>query len=338
MHDSRLLIAVFTLLFQARPATGIDLLSTAVNVAAWHNEIKLCRQGSLGQACRWRMNSTDDAPKNFPYLSTSLYYGSPGVAIFLSQVAEATGNSKWREIAAEALEETRDGVAVALSSYGTNAGFYYGLTGLAFGLRAASPTLPHSTEYLAAAVLIEQHVMARVLPFAEASSGAALWNNTDVAHGAAGTGLYLLWAARQEDVSDSHRLLLLDAAARAGQWLLSRQEPVPEGGVRWARGPDTDGEHLHEYFPTFCCGTAGVAYFLLELAQAVASQPALQDELLSTAKQAATHLTLLGKATQPQGFKDIFLLPHGEQGIDRDEFYLGWCGGPPGWARLFVAL
>eukprot|EP00928_Gymnodinium_smaydae_P076544 TRINITY_DN59574_c0_g1_i1.p1 TRINITY_DN59574_c0_g1~~TRINITY_DN59574_c0_g1_i1.p1 ORF type:complete len:205 (+),score=19.17 TRINITY_DN59574_c0_g1_i1:440-1054(+) len=32
------------------------------------------------------------------------------------------------------------------------------------------------------------------------------------------------------------------------------------------------------------------------------------------------------------------LLPHGEQGPDTTEYYLGWCGGAPGWSRLFVKL
>jgi len=32
------------------------------------------------------------------------------------------------------------------------------------------------------------------------------------------------------------------------------------------------------------------------------------------------------------------LLPHEEEGPGRTQFFLGWCGGPPGWARLFVSL
>merc|ERR1711957_991914 len=32
------------------------------------------------------------------------------------------------------------------------------------------------------------------------------------------------------------------------------------------------------------------------------------------------------------------LLPHGEAPPDTSLYYLGWCGGPPGWARLFVKL
>merc|ERR1740117_1833643 len=32
------------------------------------------------------------------------------------------------------------------------------------------------------------------------------------------------------------------------------------------------------------------------------------------------------------------ILPHGEQKPDTDVYFLGWCGGAPGWARLFVKL
>ena len=32
------------------------------------------------------------------------------------------------------------------------------------------------------------------------------------------------------------------------------------------------------------------------------------------------------------------LVEHGEQGVDQDLFYIGWCGGGAGWSRLFVKL
>ena len=32
------------------------------------------------------------------------------------------------------------------------------------------------------------------------------------------------------------------------------------------------------------------------------------------------------------------LVPHADAGAQRSLYYLGWCGGPAGWARLFVAL
>ena len=34
----------------------------------------------------------------------------------------------------------------------------------------------------------------------------------------------------------------------------------------------------------------------------------------------------------------ILLVKHGEQGVDRSIYYIGWCGGAAGWARLFISL
>ena len=77
--------------------------------------------------------------------------------------------------------------------------------------------------------------------------------------------MYFLWVAKQE-IANSQRFV--EAARRGGAWLLTRMESTPTG-ARWARGPDTDGIHENQYFPTFCCGTAGVSYFLATLSQVI---------------------------------------------------------------------
>ena len=143
---------------------------------------------------------------------------------------------------------------------GANVGLYYGLAGLAFGLRTAR----RNAALEVAASAIERHIVGQVRPFAPPDGAATLWwNNTDVAHGAAGTGLYFLWLSRRASLPPQARQAAIEAAKRAGHWLLSRAESVGDDGLRWARGPDTDGEHAHAYYPTFCCGGAGVATALV---------------------------------------------------------------------------
>lgn len=282
------------------------------------------------------MNSTDAAPLNHPFLADSLYYGPLGVAIYLRQLGSVQPG--WRVLAESALEAGCSYVTsgAAVREFGSNAGFYYGLAGIAYGLRVASEGMINASRFSDAASRLETHVLSSVAPFSS-NTTAVLWNNTDVAHGAAGTGLYLLWLSRRESLPPQARQAALEGAVRAGRWLLSRAEPVgSDDGLRWARGPDTDGEHAHAYFPTFCCGGAGVAYMLLALSQApgvVGSADA--PSFFDAARRGAAHVVSLGSALPTA---DGLLVPHEEEGDGLREFYLGWCGGPPGWARLLVSM
>ena len=302
-----------------------SLASTAAAIAAWLNATSICGEG----VC-WAMNSTDNAVREHPELGASLYYGSPGVAIFLSQLAEV--EPVWSVLAAKALDSTAQSVPATLSSYVNNVGFYYGLAGVAFGLRNGA-SLPDAPRYRAAASELEERVLS-VAPFSPAAL--ALWNNTDIAHGAAGTGLYLLWAAATDERDPARRSRLHTAAIEAARWLIARSESAPGGGLRWARGPDTDGKHAGQYFPTFCCGTAGVAFFLAQLAQqsGVPMSDSLRASLLEHAIGGAEHVLRLGYAP----LERTLLIPHQDEGAGLHYYYQGWCGGAPGWARLFVSL
>ena len=332
----------------------------------------------------WAMNSTDAAPTNFPYLADTVYYGSGGPALLFAQGAACGSGcgfgdgevARLRTLSSAAL----DGAAAAWAAkngsarFGANTGLYYGSTGIAFALRSAGASAGAndvsgggsggSGGYAAVAADIEAHVLSQP-PFNGDASHAS-WPNVDVAHGAAGTGLYLLWAARRlEGGGDAAAAAALRAgAAGAAQWLLARAETPPTtvgGGVglRWARGPDTDGVHAGAYFPTFCCGTAGVGYFLAELsavqAAGGAASPAgagagpSRGELLRAAEAAAAHVLAISTSTAPAaattavagagaGADQPLFLPHEEEGKGLRTVYQGWCGGGAGWSRLFVRL
>lgn len=313
-------VLILVVLITAANSDGSDeLLTHAVGAASWLRDDADCS----ATACCWPMNLTDDAPKQHPYISATLYYGAPGIALFLAQASEV--QPQLRNLTEMALGSILE--AMPQRDFGPNVGLYYGLAGVAFGLRTAGEGLPREAEYIAAALQLERHISA-VAPFAPGAS--VMWNNTDVAHGAAGAGLHLLAAA--EHSPPEHAAQLREAALHAGEWLLQVAEQAPGGGLRWYRGPDTDGTHNNAYFPTFCCGTAGIGYYLSVLArrQAEAFKAAA---LAAAAKQAAEHVLALAVAED-----GTLLVPHEEEGAGLHMYYMGWCGGAAGWSRLFVAM
>ena len=302
-------------------------LELALGTAAWLTSTAECKLLNSTTCCAWPMNSTDGAPQAFPYIKDALYYGPSGVALFLAQATEAapqpTIKAQLTQLTASALDQTVTTLPALLKAFGPNIGLYYGLAGIAFGLRTAGSGLPREHTYVHAAMQIESHILS-IAPFSS-EHGAPLWNNTDIAHGAAGAGLYLLHAADRS--SPKHAALLQEAALRAGKWLLNVAEKASVG-VRWWRGPDTDGTHTNQYFPTFCCGTAGVGYFLSQLAKVDNN-----TVTAAAARQAAEHV--LATAVQKDG---NLVVPHEEEGSGEQQYYMGWCGGAAGWSRLFVAM
>src|SRR5205807_7662562 len=143
------------------------------------------------------------------------------------------------------------------------------------------------------------------------------WNGaTDIISGSAGTGLFLLYAAK-ELRDDSARKV----AIAAGRRLLDLGRPAT-GGLKWAM--DAKFPRL---MPNFCHGTAGVAYFL-----ACLYDETRQKEFLEGARAGAKYLQAEART---EG--DVCLIFHHEPG-GKDLYYLSWCHGPAGTARLIYRL
>jgi lantibiotic modifying enzyme len=143
------------------------------------------------------------------------------------------------------------------------------------------------------------------------------WNDvTDIISGSAGTGLFLLYAARELGDSTAGEL-----ASAAGERLIELGQPA-QGGLKWAMSPQFD-----RLMPNFSHGTAGCAYFLATL-YLHTKNPAFLDAALA----GATYLKAVAKT---EG--DVCLIFHHEP-KGEDLFYLGWCHGPVGTARLFYRL
>jgi lantibiotic modifying enzyme len=81
--------------------------------------------------------------------------------------------------------------------------------------------------------------------------------------------------------------------------------------------------------PNFSHGAAGIAYFLAELHQTQVGSAQASSPYLAGARRAARYLQSLSR--------DPCLVHHHTPGGE-NLYYLGYCHGPPGAARLFMTL
>src|SRR6185295_11417771 len=149
-----------------------------------------------------------------------------------------------------------------------------------------------------------------------AGKGVQWSNTTDIISGSAGIGLFLLYADTMLQDPGARAL-----AVRAGDRLLELGTPE-KGGTKWAMDPS-----FPRLMPNFSHGTAGIAYFLATLYRATKEQRFLDGALAG-----ARYLQAIAKTDG-----DICLVQHNQpDGLDL--YYLGWCHGPTGTARLFYQL
>ena len=290
--------AALALLLQSRPAAAPDYRDVAVDAAKWIRAARV----KTADGVTWPADPAD--PKS---VGATLYSGSPGVVLFLLELNAATGR---REYLDEARRGADDLVAKLAGEKG--AGLYEGVAGLGFVL-GETWRATHDEKYRTAAKAVVRIVTERAAP---AGRGVEWSKVTDIISGGAGTGLFLLYAADTLH-DDAARAL----AARAGDRLL--ELGVPEkGGTKWAMDPS-----FPRLMPNFSHGTAGIAYFLATLYKSTREQRFLDGALAG-----ARYLQAIAKTDG-----DICLVQHNQpDGLDL--YYLGWCHGPTGTARLFYQL
>jgi lantibiotic modifying enzyme len=246
-------------------------------------------------------------PRDPKTVSTALYSSSPGVVLFLLELHQATGEPAY-------LFEARRGADELMTKLPSTAemGLYDGVAGVGFTLVETWRATNDEKYRKAAAGAV------RMLSQKAGAVGKGVqWNNTtDIIAGSAGIGLFLLYAA--DTLKDETAMPL---AARAGDRLL--EIGIPEkGGTKWAMNPGTP-----RMMPNFSHGTAGIAYFLATLFKST-REPRFRDGAIAGAR----YLQAIAKT---EG--DICLVPHNQpDGLDL--YYLGWCHGPAGTARLFYQL
>ncbi len=253
-------------------------------------------------------------PLNAKSESYDLYNGMPGVVLFLLEYAHATGD---RQALADASQAANTIVGVlsgpneSIERLGT--GLYVGVAGLAYVLLETYRATDNR------AYLEATHKALAILKRAAKPVGDGVeWGATsDIISGNAGSGLTLLYLADQ--LRDDSLVDLAACAARR----LATLGVEEHGGLTWAMNPT-----FARRMPNFSHGTAGVSYFLATVAERTHG-----TQLLDVAARGAAYLQNVATRTENNGWK-VF---HSEPG-NESLYYLSWCHGPAGTARLYHRL
>ena len=275
-------------------------LTGALSAARWIESTSM----TTSHGVVWPGDPAD--PKS---VNTTLYAGTPGPILFFLELYRYTQK-------AEFLEQAKAGADALAASLAENqaTGLYEGLAGDGFTLGEAY-LVTHDEKYRAAAL----ECVDRLKQSAKKAGNGVEWSDvTDVIAGGSGTGLFLLWAADKLQAPGAKEL-----AVEAGKHLIELGKATDGGGTRWLMDPAFPRE-----MPNFSHGTAGVAYFLASLYQV-----SKQKEFLEAALRGAQYLTSIA---DKQG--DICLIYHDNTLNGKSLYYLGWCHGPTGTARLFYRL
>lgn len=253
-------------------------------------------------------------PEKTATVSTDMYNGMPGVILFYLELWAVTGDREMLAMAA-------GGANYLISTFPTDAaklgddgaGLYSGAAGHAYILErthAATGEARHREGALRAMALLHA---------AASPKGAGVqWNEAyDIVAGNAGIGLTMIWAQRA--LADG---AALGDAIKAGRRLV--EVGIPDrGGLKWELAPS-----VPRRYPNFSHGTAGVSYFLATL-----YLETRERAFLDAAIRGAIYLDAISIDTGASGRKIFHHEPGGEE-----LFYLSWCHGPAGTARLYHQL
>jgi lantibiotic modifying enzyme len=305
------------------PLAGRDVAAAlGLALAAEHWIARHARPAGSGRI--WSV--ADDEPDA---VDLSLYHGAAGVVLFYLELAAATGERRYLD---EAIAGA-DGIVALTAAAGVEApdhgvGLYRGAAGLAFVLdqvyRAGGEERHRRAAEAAIATVLTRAVergaglgWIEPIPFAEAFGLEGTTETFDVSHGSAGVALALLYAAQR-----GLHPRALETARRVGERLLEVATPN-KGGLAWPMMQ----EPVDWTAPNFSHGTAGVAYCLARL-HAATREPRFLDAALAGARHLCAIATVEGASR----------CVHHSSGRGEDLYYMAWCHGPPGTARLFQEL
>ena len=298
MRSFTAVLALLAILSPTLSASEPSYRDAAVETARWIRASAI--QADLGTV--WPADPGD--PKS---VNDTLYAGTSGVVLFFIEASRSTGDPSF-------LKDARRGADHLLGTLATEkeSGLYTGIAGIGFALTEAFKATGEA-KYREGAVRCGRLLQDR----AKKTAKGIEWNETtDIISGGAGIGFFLMYAAR-ELKEPVFRELALQSAFRLIE--LGLQE---ENGMKWRMSPS-----FARLMPNFSHGTAGIAYFLATLYQETKKR-----ELLDAALAGAKYLRAVAKTDN-----DACLIFHNEPD-GKDLYYLGWCHGPVGTARLFYRL
>ena len=260
---------------------------------------------SMNDASGLHWKTMPDSSQNS---DVSLYSGTPGIVLFYLELYESTQQ-------AEFLEKARSGADFLVSSLPDSinspysVGLYTGVAGIGYTLMEVHKATQDDAYKQGVLKVVDL-----LSSSAERTEVGAHWGRiSDIVYGGSGIGLFL------NQVADEYNLAKADNLARDIALQLIEQKTQEPEGLRWKMQPDDD---IH--MDNFSHGTAGVAYFLLEMHERTEELRFL-EAALSAGNWLASH-------TNEQGFVSHHL-PGGE-----DLYYQSWCHGPAGTSRLYYRL
>ena len=238
----------------------------------------------------------------------NLYSGSSGVILFYLELFHATQDERF-------LEEAKNGADFLLyylpekqQGY-EEIGLYTGLAGICYTLEKVHEVTKAERFQVG---LNKYHRL--LMSKAKSLDNLMDWRYTDIVYGASGIGLYLLHSTQLTTAKKN--------AVKTGRGLLSADLGARKE-FRWYM--DTAMVKQDYYMPNFSHGTAGVCYFLARLYQLTN-----EKEFLNAALEGANHLEAIEN-------KDAWIYHH-DNDDGKDLYYLSWCHGPAGTARLYSEL
>lgn len=281
------------------PQPALSADAAVAGAAKWLRAAAQPAEGGV----TWPADPADPKSAN-----TSLYAGSPGVVLFFLELHHAGDKT--------ALADARRGADHLLTAIDrtSNEGLYTGLAGLGFTLGEVYRATK-DVKYRDGVA----RVVARLRERAKPAGAGVEWSGvTDIVGGTAGAGVFLLQAAKALNDPGAKEL-----AVKAARRLI--ELGIPEhGGLKWAMSPQ-----VARLMPNFAHGTAGIAYFLATLYRDTKDRAFLDGALAG-----ARYLLAVAKT---EG--DMCLIFHHEPEEDGKKlFYLSWCHGPAGTARLWYQL
>jgi lantibiotic modifying enzyme len=245
-------------------------------------------------------------------IRTDLYTGMAGIVLFYLELHNATGDTDALDIARRGADEL---LATLPDDSAAQMGLYTGVAGIAVVLAHAYRATRDERYRVGTGRAIALLVRAT-----RRTDAGVSWNDsTDIVSGSAGIGLALLalepLAPREADVRS--------LVAGTGTALVREALDTGGRGLTWLIQPS-----MPRNYPNFSHGTAGVSTFL-----ARAGARTGRRDLLDAALAGERWLRGLMSST-PGGGRVIYHSTPGNEAL----FYLSWCHGPAGTARLYRTL
>jgi lantibiotic modifying enzyme len=280
------------------PAADTSFRNTAIEAARWIRSTA----AQTDQGTVWPAD-----PRDAKSVNATLYAGTSGVILFFLEAYRSTADQSF-------LKDARSGADHLLATLANEkeSGLYVGIAGIGFVL-TETYKMTGDLKYRQGAMRCAQILVER----ARKAGKGIEWNETtDIIAGGAGIGLSLLYTARE-----LKEPAFREPAVQAAHRLIELGTPEATG-MKWRMNPS-----FARLMPNFSHGTAGIAYFL-----ATIYQETKKREFLDAALAGANYLRAVAKTDN-----GACLVFHNEP-EGKDLYYLGWCHGPVGTARLFYRL